>query len=356
MKSRLAWADNAKALGMCLVFWGHLLERGAFNDPSMIVHDIYKAIYAFHMPFFFLLAGYFFKPRDLRFGALVVEKFKSRLVPVIFFVGLSTLFWQVPGWWGLPEDDSGPLQALQKFGLLYQGKPAVNWPCWFLVCLFVVELAASEVMPFARSRGKHLIAIAVCGLLAWQVASDIGLSAARGGFVEANWWFLQEATVAIIFYLVGQYIRLYGSLVMPDGSKRAMVVMLVVIAGFLMTFNRNFSDGLGVTNMSGGTHGSWQWFWPAAVLGSLALIHIAALVPPSRVLSYIGNNTVPLLGLNGMMLEFYNTYLWAWCEPYMGSWSIVAVTLGVALGSLLLCFPIVYLFNKLVPFLVGQWK
>ncbi len=356
VSNRIQWVDNAKALGMFLVFWGHLLERGAFTGQSMLVHDVYKAIYAFHMPFFFLLAGYFFRSTDNRFGSLVVEKFKSRLVPMVFFVGLSTLMWQVPGWWDLPTDDDSPLQATQKFWLVLQGKPATNWPCWFLVCLFMVELLAAEIMPFARTRLRHLVAMVIVGALAWQVASNSMLTANRMGFMDKDWWFWQESTVALGFYLAGHYMKQYLTLAVPDRTRRSLLVMLACIGGFLLLFNRNFDGGLGAVNMSGATHGSWPLFWSTALLGSLAFIHVSSWLPPVKLVSYIGNNTIPLLGLNGLMLEFYNRFLWAWCEPYIADWTILPFSAMVALVSLLLCLPIVFLLNRLLPFLIGRWK
>lgn len=356
MNNRIQWADNAKALGMFLVFWGHLLERGAFTGQSMLVHDIYKAIYAFHMPFFFLLAGYFFRSRDLRFGVLLVQKFKARLVPVIFFVGVSTLMWQVPTWWGLPDSADSSLQAREKYMLLFQGKPATNWPCWFLVCLFVVELIASELVPFIKSRLQYVVSIAAVMGLAYWVASDAMLTANRLGFQDQNFWFWQEAMVALGFYLAGHFLGLHLPRLVPDGSRVSQVVLLVSVLGFLALFNRNFADGLGTVNMSGSSHGSWPYFWSTAVIGSLAMMHVSAWLPSGALVRYVGNNTVPLLALNGLMLEFFYVYIWGWCEPFVGGPLVVPVSVLVTLASLLACLPIVWLLNKTVPVLIGQWK
>jgi fucose 4-O-acetylase-like acetyltransferase len=51
MKQRETWADIAKAIGILGVVLGHA------GVPS-----IAKYMYWFHMPFFFLISGYFFKP------------------------------------------------------------------------------------------------------------------------------------------------------------------------------------------------------------------------------------------------------------------------------------------------------
>jgi peptidoglycan/LPS O-acetylase OafA/YrhL len=46
--ARLGWLDAAKGLGIILVVIGHVWTRGPVRD----------AIYAFHMPLFFIAAGY----------------------------------------------------------------------------------------------------------------------------------------------------------------------------------------------------------------------------------------------------------------------------------------------------------
>ena len=49
MNKRVEWIDLAKGLGMLLVILGHCVCFGG------IMHN---AIFAFHMPLFFILSGY----------------------------------------------------------------------------------------------------------------------------------------------------------------------------------------------------------------------------------------------------------------------------------------------------------
>lgn len=68
---RLCWVDVVKGFTMLLVILGHLgLER------------INIIIYSFHMPMFFILAGYFQKDQEHK--AFVIKKSKSLLVPYLF--------------------------------------------------------------------------------------------------------------------------------------------------------------------------------------------------------------------------------------------------------------------------------
>lgn len=54
---RLDWIDIAKGIAIILVIVGHTVP-----NPSPLRH----AIFSFHMPVFFILAGYTFRPKPWR--------------------------------------------------------------------------------------------------------------------------------------------------------------------------------------------------------------------------------------------------------------------------------------------------
>lgn len=69
MSQRLSWIDIAKGVGIAFVVLGHAV-RGILNadipDANNILPALDRAIYAFHMPFFFLLSGITFGMRPPR--------------------------------------------------------------------------------------------------------------------------------------------------------------------------------------------------------------------------------------------------------------------------------------------------
>lgn len=73
---RLDWADVAKGIGIFLMVMGH-------SGLPMVIHDW---IYSFHMPFFFILSGYFFKSGKYKTVEYIVRKFRTIIVPYVFFV------------------------------------------------------------------------------------------------------------------------------------------------------------------------------------------------------------------------------------------------------------------------------
>lgn len=81
--SRAVWIDTARGLGIVLVVYGHVL-RGQFHSgligwtPAIALQD--RAIYAFHMPFFFLLSGLFAGARVRSRGEFI----RRRLVTIVY--------------------------------------------------------------------------------------------------------------------------------------------------------------------------------------------------------------------------------------------------------------------------------
>lgn len=80
---RLDYIDAAKAFGMMTVMWGHIHFMDISND----------FVYAFHMPFFFILSGMVFFPDKYGgFKNYIVSKVRSLLVPYAIY---SFITWMI---------------------------------------------------------------------------------------------------------------------------------------------------------------------------------------------------------------------------------------------------------------------
>ena len=162
--------------------------------------------------------------------------------------------------------------------------------------------------------------------------------------------------MALFFYMSGYALAQYGHYLLPGTGTRSIILLVVSLAIVLMTYNLNFSGGLGTVNMSGSNHGHWLWFPLTALMGSLAVIHIGSLLPQNKLLSLIGENTLPLLGFAGLFLHFLNEPLWNFIFTIDNQILVLLSSLLVAAASLLLSLPFAYLLSRYTPFLVGHWK
>jgi fucose 4-O-acetylase-like acetyltransferase len=77
--SRYEWVDRAKGIGIILVVFGHVADgvfRAGIPFPRTVFGPLYAAIYSFHMPLFFLLAGLFFYGSWTRRGTAMLIRSK----------------------------------------------------------------------------------------------------------------------------------------------------------------------------------------------------------------------------------------------------------------------------------------
>jgi hypothetical protein len=89
---RIIWLDAAKAYGIFLVYYGHIAERfyQLGGNHAALLQD--KFVYAFHVPLFFFISGFFARQTPDSVTAFVRKSLLTRLLPVFF---LSLLI--VPG-------------------------------------------------------------------------------------------------------------------------------------------------------------------------------------------------------------------------------------------------------------------
>ena len=95
MKQRLEYIDNAKALLIFMVAFAHILNY-ANPQYSIKPYTLTQAfITSFHMPAFFLITGLLFKNekwREQRWGAFLLSRVRSLLIPYLFFETLAVLY------------------------------------------------------------------------------------------------------------------------------------------------------------------------------------------------------------------------------------------------------------------------
>ncbi|MBR5619046.1 MAG: acyltransferase family protein [Clostridia bacterium] len=131
----MVFADSARGFMILLMLVGH-------TDPPKL---LFKLIYGFHMPFFFLLSGYLFdaeKYARMRFGTYCKMRFVSYMIPYFFYAFCNLLL-------NIPLEIR---QGITGKALAFSTAKHVLWilyavgdktrlpnctPLWFLPCLFV---------------------------------------------------------------------------------------------------------------------------------------------------------------------------------------------------------------------------
>ncbi|MCM3779131.1 acyltransferase family protein [Microbacterium hydrocarbonoxydans] len=169
-RRRVPFWDNARYACIVLVVLGHAVQRLTYD--SDIALAAYLALYAFHMPAFAIISGYFSKsgsPTRVQMARVITDI----LVPYVIFEFLWTLTkWVVEG------------QAEPNFT-----KP--SWTLWFLLALGIFRL----VLPYLA-------------LLRWPLAWTVAISLGVGYLPNVDSTFSLSRTLGLLpFFTLGWWLR-----------------------------------------------------------------------------------------------------------------------------------------------------
>ena len=169
-KRRVPFWDNARFACITLVVLGHAIQRLTYD--SDIALGLYLVIYAFHMPAFALISGYFSRsdPPSRRQMARVITDI---LVPYVIFEAL----WTLTKW--LVEGQANP------------NLTQPSWTLWFLLALGIFRL----VLPYLA-------------LLRWPLAWTIVISIGAGYLPNIDSTLSLSRTMGLLpFFTLGWWLR-----------------------------------------------------------------------------------------------------------------------------------------------------
>lgn len=264
--------DVAKGIGIWLVLLGHTV---AYAD-----NGLQKIIYSFHMPLFFIICGFFYKPDST---TETIKASWDRLIIPYFIIGFSCaipslLFGTTLDAWQFAKQAAGTIYSV----------PRSDWtffctPIWFLTCLFCIQVTYSTL----RNQKDSIKTLSVIGLFV------VGISITK----IANYyypWNIQIALIAIAFYHLGYWLR-RADWFDANSSKKKHALLIIPTTVVLYTsihFNHE------MVNLAAGSTGDVGMFALGAISGSLLTLQIASILRGSSVLALFGRNTIILFGYN----------------------------------------------------------
>ena len=231
------------------------------------VHDWRQtAIYCWHMPLFFFVSGYFFKPTKLRTSIKINAQ--RLLIPyLIGAVGIIICLFI------LYHDRPNLNIGLQIKSLVFGGGYLYwnNHPfqIWFLFALFLCNIIYLILYKYS----KNIVYLTISSITVSCMGAYIG--AQYGKYIPFQ---LTQACCAIIFFHIGYYFRRYNSIVPKSHSwiwwcLSILFLLLSFYAGSLDMFKNFYS------------------LFPINVLGAIGGIFIV------MQFCYLCNNMTPKLAL-----------------------------------------------------------
>ncbi|HBX69937.1 MAG TPA: hypothetical protein DEH25_11330 [Chloroflexi bacterium] len=347
---RITYLDTAKALGIFLVFYGHIVsEISGLGSQAAFIQ--YKFIFSFHMPFFFLVAGFFFRRRFQSLGREMKDLFLKRMLPVYLFGLIMLPLWPlyrylILGYVDIPIFSEKVLPYLK-------GQPELNPITWFLVCLFTTEIIAALVLSKTRRTLWGFVTAVLFLAFGLYLTANIRQAEQLFGIYK-NTWYIHEALVAFGFYALGYFSFPIIKPVLQGKAIWRFLLLILVIGITLATFSLNAPYPEFVVIIKESWHGNSGWFLISAVSGSLMLLLLATLVPSTRAITFIGKNTLILLGMNGIFHTFVNIHIATKVNNLESVWVITGISLSGSILSILLSVPVIFLLNRYLPQLVGR--
>lgn len=154
-RPRDAFFDNAKYLAIALVAMGHSWEP--LKGDSRVLEALYSVVYAFHMPAFIIISGYFSRSFDMRPDRLK-RLVTGVVVPYVLFETAYSLFERSVG-----DSPGQDISLLDPWYLT-----------WFLCALFVWRLT-TPIWKAVRHPLPVAFAVAMLASVAPSIGDDLDL-------------------------------------------------------------------------------------------------------------------------------------------------------------------------------------
>lgn len=326
-KNRINWIDQVRGFAIFMVVYGHTFP--VFE----------KYIYTFHVPLFFCIAGFFHSKNN----SLTITKirFKQLMIPYfIWSISLYFLWVFVTRFYGDSANLSlSPVKNL--IGVFYAqgGREYMDWgiPLWFLPCIFVVFSIFSFVQKIASKKIKALVLVLL-----------ICIGFLMSYFSKFNYfWSFDIALVALSFYSLGFFFK--NRLLNLNKKEALWLLLLALIFHSILYFFNTKVD------MYRSVYGNQFVFITSGVFGCLFWLMFFKSFPVFNFLSYLGKNTIVILGSHTRVLTVIKLII-----LIVGGSAIFNFNeftkIGISVLQIILMIPIIYLINKYLPLLNGKIK
>ncbi|MER5480245.1 acyltransferase family protein [Streptomyces sp. NPDC002734] len=309
---RDSFFDNAKYLAIALVAMGHVWEP--LRDGNRPMGVLYMVVYAFHMPAFIVISGYF--SRSFAFKPHQIKRLVSGVVvPYLFFELAYSMFRK---WLHEP---GAPISLLDPWYLT-----------WFLAALFVWRLTT----PIWRSLRHPLVlalAIAMLATVSPRIGNDLDM---------------QRALQFLPYFVLGLCLKPEHFKLVRTWRTRLLAVPVFALAlvvgwwakGNMTTawfYHRDAAEELG---------GDW-WIGPLMTLGMfgcsvLLTACFFAWVPGRRLwFTSLGAGTISGYLLHGFLIKSGIWFGWfdhGWAQGPLGA--LLCTVLAVTVVTLLCTKPV----------------
>jgi acyltransferase len=287
------------------------------------------------------------------------NKFMTRIVPLFFFNILILPCYFIDA--KISNQSIDVSQLFQTSLYLLVGNPVFNGITWFLACLFSVEVINYLVYPLLRkSRIVLCMGMVLFYIMGWGLSYKATII--NQYITIPDYWYIHEALVAYSFYLFGNLIAVCPILHKKMNPYLDVFLLLLTATFVLATFNMNNGPFKvhPVSLFVIGGYGSFLLFPLTALAGSICIISASRLMPSFSFMSFLGRNTLSLMGLNYIFITSMNiSFIQYSIKNFPDNhnhFSVFMQCASLTCITLLLCVPFVIFLKRYLPFMIGYRK
>lgn len=325
---RIEWVDKLKAVCMLLVIVGH------FSFYPQSIATIYGP---FLLTGFLFASGYTFHLEDT-FKTFFIKKVRTILIPMLW-MGSFTILSRI-----IFSFNSNKLIMNQIIDFIIQIRGR-NDELWFLACLFGSSIVFYIIIQIVKDNKIRLLITFFMSL--------IGIIYTNLGGMALPWHIQMYGIACFILALGYIYREKYEKITEYFVSVKSFLISVFVYLtlGF---FNFKIFKSYGLSFY---TYGNSIIMFYLIIISSIIMITLfVKILPQSKALKYIGKNTLLYYGLHGKILSLLTA---CFIKLKIIKYSILNNLLVALLGLIIACiilWPITYVINRYMPFLIGKTK
>lgn len=332
IKNRINWIDWAKAIAISFVVFGHIPEeRGSFLNGYITL---------FHMPLFFFISGYLTKVEY--YNASTLRKYwHTLIIPYFFYNIVYYPYWVARH--AIKFPDAGWFDYVKPFigTILFQLKSPIssylNGVTWFIVALLIMKIILSICNKYKY--GLHFIYAIV-------------LLVAITYIINEHYRFTTNLTTVgflrcFPFYIIGHLCK-QRKWVIVKPQRQDMWLCFGGITISLITY--------GIERVIEGMIVYGVCFWIICITAICGILSLCKLLDniELNIIQNISLGTIVIMGLHWILIGVTNILF----SKYLHIQGITYPLWGTIILTILYImaiYPIILLFKKKYPFLLGKW-
>lgn len=284
-KARIEWIDVGKGIGILLVIFGHAF-RDSMRNNYFICDALYSFVYSFHMPLLMYLSGYMFAKKSEHYLKQGVKKYcvsrvQRLMKPYLIYASIVYLVmilgFQVGFIANLLKNAGYKEIGVYEFVIgVLSGENLYSFHLWYIYCLAILSVLSFFIWKLTESTNmiklrEPVIWVCIISVILFsifvseRVNSPRILSAVRG---MLPWYFM-------------------GCLRCTDGISKAVNRIVGGVALILLG-----AYSFGILPISNNVYTFVKY--PLIAGAILGMVMLAQTISSSKVLSYLGRNSMPI--------------------------------------------------------------